>query len=259
MYLSVYPGGYGQGEGTHLSVFINLSKGPYDDELQQAGYWPLRGTFTLSLPNVYNSTQNGAHGYLLSLHYLLCEECTCRVIDSNDTAGLGIMEFVSNIRGSLLFRILYDNRSRESIAAEQLGKLLNLMLEFFIANLIVFSLIFLFPFLADIFLKFDIVYCIQAVYQLSDMMKNTTKVIIIIHLLIVAYAILILLIDLASIKDNVSAPIHLLILRLFLIAIPSYYANIAITFANLAIFLAQFLENCFVCKSVNCQHIILAM
>ena len=45
--LKVYAGGNGDGEGTHLSVFLALMKGPHDDELT----WPLRGAFEIKLLN----------------------------------------------------------------------------------------------------------------------------------------------------------------------------------------------------------------
>ena len=52
--LEVYAAGYGDGEGTHISVFLRLMKGPYDDELEQSGHFPLRGTFTMELINQLN-------------------------------------------------------------------------------------------------------------------------------------------------------------------------------------------------------------
>ena len=33
--------------GNAMSVYLYLMKGPYDDELEQSGHWPLRGTFDL--------------------------------------------------------------------------------------------------------------------------------------------------------------------------------------------------------------------
>ena len=47
MCLSVYPNGCRQAEGTHVSVFLHIMKGPYDNQLE----WPLEGTFELSLLN----------------------------------------------------------------------------------------------------------------------------------------------------------------------------------------------------------------
>ena len=46
MCLRVDAAGYGDGKGTHVSVYLHLMKGPRDDKQEQSGHWPLRGTFT---------------------------------------------------------------------------------------------------------------------------------------------------------------------------------------------------------------------
>ena len=51
MCLNVIATGVGKGEGTHVSVYLYLMKGPHDDELERSGHWPLRGTFTIDLLN----------------------------------------------------------------------------------------------------------------------------------------------------------------------------------------------------------------
>ena len=43
--LMVYPGGFNHDSNTHVSVFLRLMKGEYDDQLK----WPLRGTFKVQL------------------------------------------------------------------------------------------------------------------------------------------------------------------------------------------------------------------
>ena len=45
--LRVDPNGNGDGKGTHVSVFINIMPGEYDDTLE----WPLRGKFTVCMLN----------------------------------------------------------------------------------------------------------------------------------------------------------------------------------------------------------------
>ena len=47
MCFRVHPNGYGTGKGTHVSFFLNILKGPYDDKLP----WPFLGTVTLYLLN----------------------------------------------------------------------------------------------------------------------------------------------------------------------------------------------------------------
>ena len=54
MALTVYPNGYGSSTGTHVSVFINLMKGPNDDNLQ----FPITGIFTVQ---ILNWKQNNHH------------------------------------------------------------------------------------------------------------------------------------------------------------------------------------------------------
>ena len=76
--LSVYPAG---GEGNYLSIYVNLMKGPYDDELEQSGQWPMRGTFTLKLRDFYNTEY---HCYITP-DYSVCELCTFRVREGNTT------------------------------------------------------------------------------------------------------------------------------------------------------------------------------
>lgn len=55
MLLKIYANGYGKGKGTHVSVSLELIKGPYDDKLQLSGYWPLRGVFTIELLNQFSN------------------------------------------------------------------------------------------------------------------------------------------------------------------------------------------------------------
>ena len=47
MCILVFPNGYGDGEGTHISIFTCLMKGLYDDHLK----WPFRGNITIQIVN----------------------------------------------------------------------------------------------------------------------------------------------------------------------------------------------------------------
>ena len=47
--------GAGKGDD-HLSVYLHLMKGPHDDQLEQSGHWPLRGTFTIELLNRFDGS-----------------------------------------------------------------------------------------------------------------------------------------------------------------------------------------------------------
>ena len=50
MRLGVYADGTGDGEGTHVSVYLYLMKGPHDDKLELSGDW-FSGTFMIELLN----------------------------------------------------------------------------------------------------------------------------------------------------------------------------------------------------------------
>ena len=47
MCLSVYANGSGEGEGIHMSVYLCIMKGPYDDQL----LWPFEGKFEIKFTN----------------------------------------------------------------------------------------------------------------------------------------------------------------------------------------------------------------
>ena len=103
MCLKVYPAGYGDGEGTHVSVYLYLMKGPHDDKLEQSGHWPLRGTFTIELLNQLNDKRHVS--YTKTLYSDLCNECTARVRNSTVAPwGWGCPQFISHAA------ILYHNR-----------------------------------------------------------------------------------------------------------------------------------------------------
>ena len=52
--LRVYPNGSGAGKGSHVSVFIHIMSGEYDDILG----WPVRASFTIL---ILNQIENGNH------------------------------------------------------------------------------------------------------------------------------------------------------------------------------------------------------
>ena len=60
MCISVYANGCGAGEGTHLSVYLNMMRGEYDDNLE----WPFRGEVTVQLLNQRNDV-NHCEGALI--------------------------------------------------------------------------------------------------------------------------------------------------------------------------------------------------
>ncbi|XP_065903100.1 TNF receptor-associated factor 4-like [Dysidea avara] len=90
MNLQIYAGGHSDGKGTHLSVFLYLMKGPYDDELT----WPLRGTFEVKLLNQMNDCDH----YLMTLRYgdNTPDPCASRLNNCERQSGWGNRQFISN-------------------------------------------------------------------------------------------------------------------------------------------------------------------
>ena len=122
MCLNVIPAGSGKGEGTHVSVYLYLMKGPHDDELEQSGHWPLRGTFIIELLNQFNDSDH--HIYMVQFHHLQCSKCTERVtgiIQASADSGIGNPQFISHEtllhhrndgyhkNDLLIFRISYEH------------------------------------------------------------------------------------------------------------------------------------------------------
>ena len=117
MSLRVYAAGNGNGEGTHVSVFLFLMKGPHDDELERSGHWPLRGTFTIELLNQLNDSDHYSH--MVQFHHHIWSKCTNRVLDAVAAYdGLGQQQFMPHQtlynngyieNNSLIFRISYES------------------------------------------------------------------------------------------------------------------------------------------------------
>ena len=87
MCLSVYPNGCSKGEGTHMSVFLCVMKGSYDDHLG----WPLKGDFEVSLLNQLSDTEHHVHPVSFNHH-----ENVERVLSRNVGSGQGSQAFISN-------------------------------------------------------------------------------------------------------------------------------------------------------------------
>ena len=118
MHLKVYPAD--KTEGTHVSVYLDLTKGPHDDKLEQSGHWPLRGTFTIELLNQLNDSDH--YSRMVQFHYHQCSECTTRVLEEVMAySGRGYAYFISHDallhhsnngyyrNDSLIFRIPYED------------------------------------------------------------------------------------------------------------------------------------------------------
>jgi len=90
MSLNVFPAGDGNGKGTHLSVFLYLTKGPHDDELT----WPLRGAFEVKLLNQISDCEHNS--ITVNFNDGVPHIVAGRVTESERAAGWGKPKFISN-------------------------------------------------------------------------------------------------------------------------------------------------------------------
>ena len=133
MCLKVDKDGYGSGEGTHVSVFLYLMKGPHDDKLEQSDHWPLRGTFTIELLNQFNDSDH--YSRMIQFHHHLWDECSNRVlVGVMANSGRGQSHFISNDThnynnyyrdDSFIFRVSYEDTEPSNQVAPVTFKLGN--------------------------------------------------------------------------------------------------------------------------------------
>ena len=86
MCIRVVPRGLEEGKGTHMSLFVYLQKGQFDDHLK----WPFRGEIAIQIVN-----QAGDHDHLeYSIIYdATVEDCGNRVVDGKRSRGWGYNQF----------------------------------------------------------------------------------------------------------------------------------------------------------------------
>ena len=82
MYLEIRPSGTGTGEGTHLSIFSHLLKGPFDETLP----WPFLGTVSVGVLNQVNDYN----------HYRIDREYTDNECARPGGGGWGTSQFISH-------------------------------------------------------------------------------------------------------------------------------------------------------------------
>ena len=90
MCLNIDCDGYGDGEGTHLSVFLCLMKGPHDDELT----WPLRGKFEVKLLNQISDSEH--YSKMIEFNDATPDDQSGRIIEGNRSRGWGKQKYISN-------------------------------------------------------------------------------------------------------------------------------------------------------------------
>ena len=117
MSLRVDANGNGDAEGTHISVFLYLTKGPYGDDLAESGLWPLRGIFSIELLNQFSDKDHYTRTVKFSTD--TPNECPNRVVSGDrESSGWGASHFLSHedilyhgkyLKNNILyFRISYE-------------------------------------------------------------------------------------------------------------------------------------------------------
>jgi len=88
MCLRVYANGYGDGEGTHVSVYIYLMQGEFDDHLK----WPFRGDVTVAMLN-----QLEDNNHTTKTNRFTTSTNNGRVVESERSpSGLGYPTFIAH-------------------------------------------------------------------------------------------------------------------------------------------------------------------
>ena len=99
--LRVYANGRGSSKGTHLSLYVFLLKGEYDDQLQ----WPFSANITVQL---LNWSGDNSHKEKTIPHYKAPLEHRTRVTEGDRTpGGWGYPQFISH---SVLESVSSDTR-----------------------------------------------------------------------------------------------------------------------------------------------------
>ena len=90
--LEVYPNGNSRGNGTHLSVYAQLMRGEYDNELE----WPFEGDIRVELLN-WRADKNHHSGTIGFNRYHDPDGTHSSRLTTRETAiGLGIVQFISH-------------------------------------------------------------------------------------------------------------------------------------------------------------------
>jgi len=80
-------------DGTFLSVYVYLMKGPHDNKLDQSGYFPMEGDITIEIQNHGDNMSH--HVTTVRFHYEICKICTSRVFEGEMVEGWGYSNVIS--------------------------------------------------------------------------------------------------------------------------------------------------------------------
>ena len=86
--LNIDTGGYGDGEGTHISAFLYLMAGENDENLE----WPMRGTFSIELLN-QKEDQNHTH-HSIYFDETEADDYNSKVSEALAESGWGLHKFM---------------------------------------------------------------------------------------------------------------------------------------------------------------------
>ena len=90
--LNMVPNGAGTGSGTHLSVFAQLMRGEYDNELE----WPFEGDIRVELLNWRADKNHHSYTFQLNRYTDPDHKSTYRVTDQDTATGYGNPRFISH-------------------------------------------------------------------------------------------------------------------------------------------------------------------
>ena len=89
---NVWPKGSGTGSGTHLTVYVQLMRGEYDNELE----WPFEGDITVELLNWRADKNHYSGTFPFNRYYDPDGTSTSRVTSKETALGLGKPQFISH-------------------------------------------------------------------------------------------------------------------------------------------------------------------
>ena len=105
MRLKVYANGFGDGAGTHVTVFIQIIRGEYDDTLT----WPYTGTVTYEIINWKDDRDHVGTTIDFSVKEAIDAGCGNKPINKNQNLGYGILQALSH---DTLYYDMYSKSSK---------------------------------------------------------------------------------------------------------------------------------------------------
>ena len=93
MCLKIYTNGYGKNKGSHLSVFVNMMRGEFDNQLE----WPFRGEITVELLNPNSDQRHCVRSFVYSDKTIGTSDIANRVMKGDICfCGYGSPKFISH-------------------------------------------------------------------------------------------------------------------------------------------------------------------